>query len=130
MFSLSNAKSVIKEMCSIVGYFACSITIIRWPWVCITMLIIIHIMYVEKGKHQSLLDEYQVWCLTGNCVACGSSPGGGGIFFPFFGPLVVSLRSGYLKAESTNCWQTVSVSEVFSSYVLSSINCSVELKSN
>ena len=26
------------------------------------------------------------------------SPGGEGMFFPFFGPLVVSLRIGYLKA--------------------------------
>ena len=36
-------------------------------------------------------------------MACGSSPGGGRIFFPFFGPLVASLRSGYLKAVSTSC---------------------------
>ena len=33
-------------------------------------------------------------------MACGSNPGGGGIFFPFFSPLVVSLRLGYLKAEA------------------------------
>ena len=49
-----------------------------------------------------------------------NSPGGGGIFFPFFGPLVVSFRLGYLKAVSTSCWQTVSTSEVFNSYVFSS----------
>ena len=42
------------------------------------------------------------------------------IFFPFFGPLVVSLRLGYLKAVSTSCWQTVSTSEVSNSYVFSS----------
>ena len=53
-----------------------------------------------------------MWRSTGNEVACGSSPGGGGIFFPFFGPVVVSLRLGYLKAVSTSFWQTVSTSEV------------------
>ena len=47
-------------------------------------------------------------------MACGSSPGGGEIF-PFFCPLIVSLRLGYLKAVSTSCWQTVGTSEVFKS---------------
>ena len=46
-------------------------------------------------------------------------------YFPFFGLLVISLRLGYLKAVSTSCWQTVSISEVFSS-----LNYSVVLKSN
>ena len=50
--------------------------------------------------------------------------------FPFFGPLVVSFRLGYLKAVSTSCWQTVSTSEIFSLYVFSSLNYSVVLKSN
>ena len=45
-------------------------------------------------------------------MACGSSPGGVGIFFPLFGPLIISLRLGYLKAVSTSCWRTVSTSEV------------------
>ena len=50
-------------------------------------------------------------------MACGSiaSSGGGGIFFPFFGPLIVSVRLGYLKAVSTSCWQIVGTSEVFKS---------------
>ena len=52
----------------------------------------------KRKTYPSLLDEHQVWHLTGNRVAYGSNPGGGGIFPPFFGPLVVSLRSGYLKA--------------------------------
>ena len=39
------------------------------------------------------------------------SPGGGGIFFPLFGPLIISLRLGYLKAVSTSCWQIISTSE-------------------
>ena len=29
--------------------------------------------------------------------------------FPLFGPLIISLRLGYLKAVSTSCWQTVSI---------------------
>ena len=44
--------------------------------------------------------------------------------------VVVSRRLGYLKAISIGCWQTVSTSEVFSSYVFSSLNYSVVLKSN
>ena len=74
----------------------------------------------EKEKEPSLLDEHQVWHLTRNQVVCGSSPGGGRIFFPFFGPLTVSLRLGYLKAISTSCWQTVSSIEVITIDVYSS----------
>ena len=51
-------------------------------------------------------------------------------YFPFFGPLDVSLRLGYVKAVSIICWQTVSTSEVFSSYVFNLLNYSVVLKSN
>ena len=29
-----------------------------------------------------------------------------------FGPLIISLRLGYLKAVSTSCWQTISTLEV------------------
>ena len=63
-------------------------------------------------------------------MACDSSPGGRGIFFPFFGPLIISLRLGYLKAVSTSCWQTVSTSEVIT-VLMSSVqkNYSVVLKS-
>ena len=32
-------------------------------------------------KNVGIMDEHQVWRLTGNRVACGSSPGGGRIFF-------------------------------------------------
>ena len=42
--------------------------------------------------------------------------------------IVASLRLGYLKAVSKNCWQTVDTSEVYSSYVFSSLNYSVVLK--
>ena len=42
-----------------------------------------------------------MWCLTGNEVACGSSPGGGGTFFPFIDPLIVSLRLGYLMTKGS-----------------------------
>ena len=67
--------------------------------------------------------------------ACGSIPGGGGVFLnPFFGPLVDSLRILYFKrcnhkllVDHTN---TLSTSEVFSSYVFSLLNHSVILKSN
>ena len=70
-----------------------------WPLEIITFTIN-RISYVgrKRNTYPSLLDEHQVWHLTGNRVTCGSNPGGGGIFPPFFGPLVVSLRSGYLKA--------------------------------
>ena len=44
-------------------------------------------------------------------IAICSGPGGGRIFFPLFGPLIILLRLGYLKAVSTCCWQTVSTSE-------------------
>ena len=42
--------------------------------------------------------------------------------------IVASLRLGYLKAVSKNCWKTVDTSEVYSSYVFSSLNSSVVLK--
>ena len=71
-----------------------------------------------------------MWCLTGNLSARDSSPGGGGIFFPFFGLLVVSLRLGYLKAVSTSCWKTISTLEVYSSHVFSSLTHSVMLKNS
>ena len=41
-----------------------------------------------------------------------------------------TYRLGYLKAVSTGCWQTISTSEVFSSYVLSSLTIADVLKSN
>ena len=47
--------------------------------------------------------------------------------FSFLWPI---LTLGYPKAVSTSCWLTVSISEVFDSYVLSAINYSVVLKSN
>ena len=62
-------------------------------------------------------------------MACGSSPGGGGIFFPFFGPLIISLRLGYVNAVSTSCWQTVSTSEVTTVLYLQFKSYSVVLKS-
>ena len=54
-----------------------------------------------------------------------------GVYFcPFFGPLIISLRLGYLKAVSTNCWQTVSTSEVITIRMSSVLlNYSVVLKS-
>ena len=42
--------------------------------------------------------------------------------------VAASLRLGYLKAVSKNCWQTVDTSEVYISYVFSSLNYSVVLK--
>ena len=42
-----------------------------------------------------------------------------GGYFPFFGPLIISLRLGYLKAVSTSCWQIVSTSEVITIHMSS-----------
>ena len=39
--------------------------------------------------------------------------------------VAASRRLGYLKAVSKNCWQTVDTSEVYSSYVFSSLNYSM-----
>ena len=46
--------------------------------------------------------------------------GGGGIFFPLFGPLIVSVRLGYLKAVSTSCCRPSVLQKSFSS--LSSVH--------
>ena len=59
--------------------------------------------------------------LNRNQVACGPSPGGGGVSFPLSGPLIISLRLGYLKAVSTVCWQIVITSEV-TTVKMSSVN--------
>ena len=49
-------------------------------------------------------------------------------YFSFFGPLIISLSLGYLKAVSTSCWQTVSISEVITVHMSSVHNYSVVLK--
>ena len=49
-------------------------------------------------------------------------------YFPFFGPLIISLRLVYVKAVSTSCWQTVSTSEVITVHMSSVHNYSVVLK--
>ena len=67
-------------------------------------------------------------------MACGSSPGGGGIFFPFFGPLIVSVRLGYIKAVSTSCCRPSVLQKSLSQFIVSSLssvhNYSKVLKSN
>jgi len=61
-----------------------------------------------------------VWHLTENQVACGSNPGGGGIFS--FHPFVYL---GDLETVSTRCWpwQTISIQKSLSSPVLHLFCC-------
>ena len=60
------------------------------PYIIVNILFHLGIFYnivrqIPYNSYQTML------LLTRNQVACGSSPGGGGILFPFFGPLIVSL---------------------------------------